>query len=377
VTKAVPPATGAIAIRPLVAPHVDSVQQYVPGKPPEELERELGISNAIKLASNENPLGPSPAVVRALHVAAEHTNRYADDRSHELRMELAPRLGVSPDEIAFGHGSNDLIDLSVRAFATPAEHAVIGAPSFSCYGISLRAAGIPTTVVPLRGHMFWDLDAIAAATQPNTKLVYIDNPNNPTSTHVPAIALEKFLRELDPSVVVVIDEAYLQYADAADYASALTLRDTRERLIVLRTFSKAYALASLRLGYAVSQPKIIGYLDRVRVPFNANGLAQAAAIAALRDEDHLQRGVALNASERARLASALGKLGLDVAPSQTNFLCVRIDRPAQPVFEALLREGVIVRPFGPPLDRHLRISVGLPDENDRLLAVLPSVLART
>jgi histidinol-phosphate aminotransferase len=362
--------------RPLVAPHVDSVQQYVPGKPPEELERELGIANAVKLASNENPLGPSPAVVRAMHAAAEHTNRYSDDRSHELRMELAARIGVRPEELAFGHGSNELIDLSVRAFATPAEHAVIGAPSFSCYGISLKAAGIPTTVVPLRGNLFWDLDAMAAAVKPQTKLVYIDNPNNPTSTHVPGPALEKFLREVDPSVVVVIDEAYLHYADAADYASAITFRAARERLIVLRTFSKAYALASLRLGYAVSTPEIVGYLDRVRVPFNANGPAQAAAIAALRDEEHLKRGVALNTTERARVAAALGKLGLEVAPSQTNFVCVRIDRPAQPVFDALLREGVIVRPFGPPLDRHLRISIGLPDENDRLLAVLPGVLAR-
>jgi histidinol-phosphate aminotransferase len=363
-------------MKPLVAPHVDSVQQYVPGKPPEELERELGIANAVKLASNENPLGPSPAVVRALHVAAEHTHRYADDRSHELRMELAARLGVGPDEIAFGHGSNELIDLSVRAFATPAEHAVIGAPSFSCYGISLKAAGIPTTVVPLRGNVFWDLDLVAAAVRPETKLIYLDNPNNPTSTHIAAPSLARFLRALDPSVIVVIDEAYLHYADAPDYASAMTLRDTRERLIVLRTFSKAYALASLRLGYAVSRPEIVQYIDRVRVPFNANGLAQAAALAALRDEAHLQRGVALNTSERARLTAEFGKLGLEVAPSQTNFLLVRIDRPAQAVFEALLREGVIVRPFGPPLDRHLRISVGLPDENDRLLAVLPGVLSR-
>ncbi|HKU41164.1 MAG TPA: aminotransferase class I/II-fold pyridoxal phosphate-dependent enzyme, partial [Polyangiales bacterium] len=161
-----------------------AVQPYVPGKPPEELERELGVANAVKLASNENPLGPSVAVVQALRAAAESTHRYADDRSYELRVALAERLSVPPDELAFGHGSNELIDLSVRAFATPAEHAVIGAPSFSCYGISLRAANIPTTVVPLRDHLYWDLDALAAAIRPETKLVFIDNPNNPTSTHV-------------------------------------------------------------------------------------------------------------------------------------------------------------------------------------------------
>jgi histidinol-phosphate aminotransferase len=352
------------------------VEQYVPGKPPEELERELGISNAVKLASNENPLGPSPAVVRAIHLEAERTNRYADDRSHALRMELAQKIGVRPEELAFGHGSNELLDVAVRAFATPAEHAVIGAPSFSLYGISLKAAGIPTTVVPLRANLFWDLEAVAAAVRPQTKLVFIDNPNNPTSTHVPGRSLETFLRELEPSVVVVIDEAYLHYANAADYVSALELRGLRERLIVTRTFSKAYALASLRLGYAVSTPQIIGYLDRVRVPFNANGVAQAAAIAALRDDAHLKRVVDLNTTERARLTEGLAKLGLEVAPSQANFLCVKIDRPAQAAFDALLHEGVIVRPFGPPLDRHLRISVGLPDENDRLLAVLPGVLAK-
>ena len=362
--------------RPLVAPHVDAVQQYVPGKPAEELERELGIASAVKLASNENPLGASPAVVRAITAEAGHTHRYADDRCHELRMELARRLGVQPEELAFGHGSNELLDLCVRTFATPSEHAVIGAPSFSVYGISLKAAGVPTTVVPLRDKLFWDLEAVAAAIRPETKLIFIDNPNNPTSTHVPGPSLAQFLREVDQSIVVVIDEAYLHYANAPDYQSALELRSLRERLVVVRTFSKAYALASLRLGYAVSTKEIVSYLDRVRLPFNANGIAQAAALAALGDEAHLARVVELNTLERTRLATALEALGLSVAPSQANFLCVKIDKPAQAAFDALLREGVIVRPFGPPLDRHLRISVGLPEENDRLLAALPAVLSR-
>ncbi|HKP64110.1 MAG TPA: histidinol-phosphate transaminase [Polyangiales bacterium] len=361
-------------LRPLVAPHVAAVQAYVPGKPPEELERELGIHNAVKLASNENPLGPSAAVVQAIRAAAETTHRYPDDRTYALRVALAARLSVEPDELAFGHGSNELIDLCVRAFATPAEHAVIGAPSFSCYGISLRAAGIPTTVVPLRDQLYWDMPALAAAVRPNTKLVFIDNPNNPTSTHVPRAELERFLSEIDPSVIVVIDEAYFDFADSADYISALELRRSRERLIVVRTFSKAYALASLRVGYAIGRPELVSNLDRIRVPFNANGLAQSAALAALSDRAHLERVVALNTSERARLGAALTRLGFAVAPSQTNFLCVDIGRPSAPVFDALLRKGVIVRAFGAPLDRHLRISVGLPDENDRLLEVLPEVL---
>lgn len=361
----------------MVAPHIETIAPYVPGKPAEELERELGIASAVKLASNENPLGASQAVTAALRAALPNVHRYADDRSYELRTALAAHLSVASDELAFGHGSNELIDLSVRAFATPAEHAVIGAPSFSCYGISLRAAAIPTTVVPLRENLFWDLDAISAALRPETKLVFIDNPNNPTSTHVPSDALERFLRAVDPSVIVVIDEAYVHFANGSDYASALTLRHCRERLIVLRTFSKVYGLASLRLGFAVGPAELVSHLDRIRVPFNANGLAQVAALAALGDQAHVERSVALNTTERARLTARLSELGLAVAPSQTNFLCVRIDRPAHAVFDALLRQGVIVRPFGPPLDRHLRISVGLPDENDRLLAVLPSVLGRS
>ncbi len=363
-------------LRPLVAPHVESVQPYVPGKPPEELERELGIREAVKLASNENPMGPSPAVVATIRAAATGTHRYPDDNSHELRAKLSAHHGVPPSELAFGHGSNELVDLAVRAFATPSEHAVVGAPSFSCYGIALRAANVPTTIVPLRGGLFWDLDAIAAACRPETKLVFIDNPNNPTSTHVPRGALEGFLAGLDPSVVVVIDEAYFDFVDASDYASALELRGARKRLIVLRTFSKAYALASLRLGYAIAPAELVSYLDRVRIPFNANGIVQAAALAALGDRDHLRRVVELNRSERARLTAELGKLGLEVAPSQANFVCVRFDRPNGELYDALLREGVIVRPFGPPLDRHLRISVGLPEENDRLLAALPVVLAK-
>lgn len=362
-------------LTPLVAPHIDTLQPYVPGKPVEELERELGFKNAVKLASNENPLGPSPKVLEAVRAASETVHRYSDDSCYALRGALAERLGVGRDELAFGHGSNELIDLSVRAFATPAEHAVIGAPSFSCYGLSLQAAGVPTTVVPLKDALFWDLPAVFAAIKPTTKLVFLDNPNNPTSTLIGRAALQRFLSSVPPSVVVVIDEAYSDFVDATDYASGLALRDTRERLIVLRTFSKAHALAALRVGYAVGPASIVKYYDRVRVPFNANGLAQAAALAALEDQAHLRRCVELNASERARVSEALRGLGLSVAPSQTNFVCVHVARPGAALFDALLAQGVIVRPFGGALAQYLRISIGLPDENDRLLAVLPSVLA--
>lgn len=361
-------------MKPLVAAHIASLSPYVPGKPAAELERELGIANAVKLASNESALGPSPRVIEAVRAATATLHRYPDDAAYALRTRLAELHGVQLGELALGHGSNELIDLAVRAFATPSEHAVIGAPSFACYALSLHAANVPTSVVPLRAGLFWDLDAVQRAVRPETKLVFVDNPGNPTSTHIAARALHAFLAALPQHVIAVIDEAYGEFATAPDYASALGMRATRARLIVLRTFSKAYGLAALRLGYAIADPELISYLQRVRVPFNANSLAQVAALAALDDRAHLERCILLNATERSRVTRALEELGLAVAPSQTNFLCVRVDRPAAQVYDALLHAGVIVRPFGPPLHRHLRISVGLPAENDRLLDALPAAL---
>lgn len=361
-------------MKPLVAAHIESLTPYIPGKPAEELERELGITGAVKLASNESALGPSPRALDAVRAALAASHRYPDDEAHALRSRLAALHGIEVAELCLGHGSNELIDLSVRAFATPSEHAVIGVPSFSCYGLSLHAANIPTTAVPMRDGLFWDLGRVREAVRPETKLVYLDNPGNPTSTHIAAPALRTFLRELPASVIAVVDEAYFEFGTAADYESALHMRELRERLLVLRTFSKAYGLAGLRLGYAIGKPELISYIQRVRVPFNASTAAQAAALAALDDVAHLRRCIELNASERTRVTRALENLGLRVAPSQTNFVCVHVDRPAKSVYDALLRAGVIVRPFGPPLDRHLRISIGLPVENDRLLEVLPTVL---
>lgn len=362
-------------MKPLVASHIAAVKPYVPGKPVEELERELGIHGAVKLASNENPLGPSPKALAAAARASAELHRYPDAHAHALRVRLAALHGVGQGELAFGCGSNELIDLLVRTLADPSDHAVIGAPSFVCYGMSLRIANVPMTEVPLREGLYWDLDAMHAALRPNTKLVFIDNPNNPTSTHVSKGRLEAFLRALPRSVVPVVDEAYFEFADATDYASALGMRHLHEHLVVLRTFSKAHGLAALRAGYAVANAEIVGYLDRVRAPFNVGSLAQAAALASLDDPEHMARYVTLNRSERTRVSAALTAVGLSVAPSQANFLCVGLGRPAAPVYQKLLRQGVIVRPFGTPLDRHLRISIGLPAENDRLLAVLPQALA--
>jgi histidinol-phosphate aminotransferase len=363
-------------LKPLVAPHIAALRPDDPGKPAAELVREPGMRGAVRLTSNENPLGPSPHVLSALAAAAADVHRYADNDVRALRERLAALHGVDGAEIAFGHGSNSLIELCARTFAGPSDHAIIGTPSFSCYAASLAAANVPTTAVALRDDLFWDLSAVLEAVRPETKLVFLDNPGNPTSTHIARAELQGFLRELEADVVVVVDEAYGDFADHESYASALGMRELRERLIVLRTFSKAYALAGLRVGYAVAPRAAVAHLRAMQVPFHVSGPAQAAALAALSDRAHLQRTLELIARERQRMTAALQQLGLSVAPSQTNFVLVALPASAEVVHAALFERGVIVQRPGPPLSRHLRISIGLPHENDRVLRELAEALAR-
>lgn len=354
-------------------PHLERLIPYSPGKPIEELERELGITQAVKLASNENPLGPSPRAVDAMRAALTSSHLYPDANAFALRARVAALHGVDPAELAFGHGSNELIDLICRTFAGPEDHAVIGAPSFACYALSLTAADVPTTAVPLDEGLFWNPERLLAAVQPNTRLIFVDNPNNPTSTHLGRDGLERLLSGLPAHVIAVIDEAYFQFADASDYGSALELRGRAPNLFVLRTFSKVYGLAAARVGYAVGPRELVADLERGKIPFNVSTVAQASALAALDDEAHVTRSVECNRRGRADLATALSELGLRVAPSQANFLFVELPTSAAPVYEALLRRGVIVRTLaGSP--HHLRISVGLPDDNARLVSALREVL---
>lgn len=360
----------------LVPSYVQRLVPYVPGKPVEELERELGIENAVKLASNESPLGPSPEVVRAIGQAATELHRYPDASTHWLRHELAAHLDRKPDEIVLGNGSNELIDLISRTFVSPDEHAVFGMPSFVCYHLCLTAANVPFTAVPLTDHLAWDVDALLSAVTPKTRLLFVANPNNPTGAHIGHSSLERLLRELPEQVLAVVDEAYFEFADAEDYRSALTMMHERERMLVLRTFSKAYGMAALRVGYAIGRAEVVGYLNRTRAPFNVGTLGQVAARAALRDRDHLARYVALNREQRAQLREGLSKLGVRVAPSQTNFLFANVERPGKEVYESLLRLGVIVRPMPEPVSEWLRITVGLPNENERLLGAMSEVLRR-
>jgi histidinol-phosphate aminotransferase len=357
----------------LVIPSIEELVPYEGGKPIDELARELGVTDAVKLASNENPLGPSPRALEAARLSLANVHRYPDGAAYALRDRLAAFHGVRADEVLPGAGSNELLDLVVRTFATPAHHIVFAEPSFIVYRIAALSGGVPFSAVPLVLHAH-DLGGMAAAVTPKTRVLFVANPNNPTGTHVGRAAVERLLREVPPEVIVVMDEAYFEYADAPDYPNSLALRGLRERLLVMRTFSKAYGLAGLRIGYAIGPARLIDYMNRVRAPFNASVPAQAAAVAALDDQAHLVESRALNGMERARLSEELEELGLSVAPSQANFVLVDVGRPARPVYEALLRHGVIVRPFG-NLPTSLRVTAGLPRENDRFLDALRKVLA--
>lgn len=360
---------------PLKIPaHVERLQPYVPGKPTEELERELGISGAVKLASNENPVGPSPRALRAAEAALASVNRYPDASAFRLRRALAAFHGVPMDDLTVGNGSNELIDLCCRTFAGPGDHAVIGTPSFVCYALGLTAANVPYTEVTLRGLTEWNVDDLLAAVTPSTRLLFVANPNNPTGTIVPRDELRRLITSLPDHVLLVMDEAYVEFADPARFASALEFRELRDELLVLRTFSKAYGLAALRVGYAIGRPETVGYLNRTRAPFNVGTASQEAAIAALADQEFVREYLALNARERGRVEAGLRGLGLAFAPSSTNFVFVHVRQPGSVLFGRMLRRGVIVRPMPKPAEEWVRISVGLPSENERMLDALAAEL---
>lgn len=359
-------------------PHLAGITPYTPGKPVEELERELGIEHAVKLASNETPLGPSPKAVAAMGDVAAGVHRYPDNDAFTLRARLAELHDIAPEELCFGHGSNVLVDLICRTFADSDRHAIIGTPSFSAYALSLAVSAVPTSVVPLVHGLFWSADDLLAAVRPSTALLFLDNPNNPTSTYMKRDELAKLLQELPDPVLPIVDEAYIHFVDAPDYESALELRALCPRLIVLRTFSKAFGLAGARAGYAIGPAALIAEIEKVRAPFSLNAFAQAGALAALEDRAHLARVVDHNRAERSRVAAKLSALGLDVAPSQTNFLFAKLPQDrglnAHQAHERLLRDGVIVRALA-EAPAHLRITLGLCDENDRLIEALRAVLS--
>ena len=360
-------------------PAVRDLAPYEPGKPIEELERELGIANIIKLASNESPLGPAPGVRRVLAAELDRLALYPDGSGHALKQALAGHLDVAPAQVTLGNGSNDLLNLVAQAFLAPGRNAVMSTHAFAIYALATRAVGAEARVAPALpadaaqpcGH---DLAAMAEQMDGNTAVVFIANPNNPTGTWIDRDALEKFLDAVPPQVVVVLDEAYFEYVQQAGYPDGCRLLARYPNLLVTRTFSKAYGLAALRVGYGVSHPALADLLNRLRQPFNVNSLGLAAARAALADTDHLTAAVAINRAGLTQLSAGLAALGLPYIPSVGNFITFRVPDAAD-LNQRLLRSGIIVRPVASyGLPESLRVSVGLPEHNARFLETLGRLL---
>ena len=354
--------------------HILGIEPYEPGKPVEELERELGIHDAIKLASNENPLAPSDRVQQAVIAALSHLNRYPDGSGFYLRQAIAKKHGFTPDQIMLGNGSNDLIELIVRAFMRPGDEAVVPHPSFVVYPMIVQAVGGIRVMVMLRDYRL-DLEAMARAITPHTKIVFIANPNNPTATMVTADEVEHFMARVPERTIVVFDEAYIEFAQGPDFPETLSYVRQGRKVIVLRTFSKAASLAGLRVGYSVGDADAIALMNRIRQPFNVNSLGQAAALAALDDDTHVVECVRMNEAGKAYLYEEFRNLGVKYVPSRANFILVDVGHSASEIYQKLLHEGVIVRPLTPfGMETALRITVGTPDENRRLVKGLRVVL---
>ena len=354
--------------------HILGIAPYEPGKPIEELEREFGLTNVIKLASNENPLPPSERVLKAISDALSHLNRYPDGSAHYLRVALARRHGLTPEHIIMGNGSNELIELLVRSFLRPGEEAVIPHPSFVVYPMIVQAAGGIRVVVTLKDHRL-DLEAMARAITPMTKMVFIANPNNPTATVVTAEEVAAFMARVPDKVIVVFDEAYFEFAQGPDFPDSLQYMKQGRKVAILRTFSKAASLAGLRVGYAVADPDCVALLNRIRAPFNVNSLAQVAALAALEDDSHILECLRMNEAGRHFLYDEFTAMGIRYVPSRANFILVDVGRSAADIYQVLLHEGVIVRPltaFG--METALRITVGTPEENRKLVKALRKAL---
>lgn len=362
----------------LAVPGVQKLSPYVPGKPVDELARELNLDPAgiVKLASNENPLGPSPKALEAIRAELGDITRYPDGSGYALKAKLSERFGLDPAQITLGNGSNDVLDLIARAWLAPGLNAVFSQYAFAVYPISTQATGAEGRAVPAKEHGH-DLEAMLAAIDGNTRVVFVANPNNPTGTWFGPDALESFLSRVPQNVLVVLDEAYIEFAEGSELPNGLSYLPHYPNLIVTRTLCKAYGLAGLRVGYAASSPQVADVLNRVRQPFNVNSLALVAACAALGDAEYLAEGRRVNAEGMAQLEAGLAALNLKWIPSKGNFLAVDFGVDAAPINQGLLERGVIVRPVaGYGMPTFLRVSIGLPAENARFLEALAQVLGR-
>jgi histidinol-phosphate aminotransferase len=362
-------------IEDLIPDYLRGLPVYVPGKPIEEVERELKI-HAVKLASNENPLGPSPKAMAAARAVLGDSNRYPDGGTRALRQTLAERRGVSPEEIFIGLGSSEIIDLAARVLLRAGLQGLTSEGTYAPFSVAIRASGAELVLVPQRSFAF-DLQAIAKAITAKTGVIYLANPNNPTGSAFTGNEFEEFLRQVPDSVLVVLDEAYIDYAVSVDLRQSVAAYRRRKNLLILRTFSKVYGLAGLRIGYAIGPPELLLAMNKLKTPFNTSGVAQAAAFAALDDRDHVNQCIETNARERKRLSEDLAKMGFRPVPSEANFVFIVVGPDAKILSDDLLQLGVIVRPLGwMGFPEAIRISVGTAEENDRCLSAMARVILK-
>lgn len=355
-------------------PGVKTLSPYQAGKPIEELERELGISNIIKLASNENPFGFPESAKQAIQAQLNDLTRYPDANGFELKAAIAAKFGVNPNQITLGNGSNDLLELFAHTFAGEQDEIIYSQYAFIVYPLVTKAINATAREIPAKnwGH---DLDGFLQAISPKTKLIYIANPNNPTGNFLTEAEIDAFLAKVRSDILVVLDEAYTEFTAEEERIHSFGLLKKYPNLIVSRSLSKAYGLAGLRIGYAVSDPEVADLLNRVRQPFNCNALALVSAIAVMQDDAFVAKVAQNNRTEMQRYEAFCAQQGLEYIPSKGNFITIDFKRPALPIYEALLREGVIVRPIGGyGMPNHLRVSIGLPHENDRFFTALSKVL---
>jgi histidinol-phosphate aminotransferase len=353
-----------------VHPDIAALSPYVPGKPIEELQRELGLERVIKLASNENPLGPSPKALAVLNEGAATLHRYPDGGAYRLREALADRWKVSSDHIIMGNGSDEILGLLARTFLAPGDEAVMADHTFVIYKMEVIAAHGKAVTVPLKQWRH-DLHAMADAVTPRTRLLFVCNPNNPTGTMVSADEVDRLLARVPEHVIVVFDEAYFEYVRSSEFPDSMAYVKQGRNAIVLRTFSKIYGLAGLRIGYGVTTPEITNFLNRVRPPFNANSLAQRAALAAMSDDEHVAKSRAINEAGMEQVVNGLRALGFSPIPSEANFVYVDVGQDGRKIFEALLRQGVIIRHIE---GRMVRVTIGQAEENQVFLTALARVV---
>jgi len=358
-----------------VAPHISTLVPYPPGKPIEELEREYGISGSIKLASNENAWGPSPKAVAAIGEALKNLHRYPDGSCYYLAQSLAQKIGVEPEELVFGNGSNEIIGLLITAFLQPGEEVITSHPTFLMYQKLVQVQGGVNTVVQLSASLHHDLRAILAAVSSRTRMIFLDNPNNPTGTIIDKDDFAAFMEQLPHEVIVVLDEAYVDFVEPDLRIDLLAYIRSGRPVVGLRTFSKAYGLSGLRLGYGIMDKELAGFLNRVRQPFNVNSLAQVGGVAALADDDHYRMTLEKSRAGITWLSREVAKLGCRPMATHTNFFLIDVKGDGRKLYEYLLHQGVIVRPmqaYGFP--NYIRITVGRADENQRFIGALAKSL---